>query len=174
MAMSLTIIAEALSDFVASAWLVAVICTVADAGRIAGAVYTPSGVIVPEVALPPRVPFTLQLTAVSAVFVTFAENGIAFPSISEPLFGETVTVMDGGGGGGGTDGPAPPPPQPIVHAPVAGRTNRKILAVRNLFRSNGERGRMPSAKQAKGHRKTQLPILRGSQPNGKNRLRNRM
>ncbi len=154
MAMSLTIVAAALSDFVAFAWLVAVICTVADAGRIAGAVYRPSDVMVPDVALPPGVPFTLQLTAVSAVFATFAENGIAFPSITDPLFGKTVTVMDGGGGGGGTDGPAPPPPQPIVHAPVAGRTNRKILAVRNLLRSNGERGRIPSAKQAKGQRKT--------------------
>ena len=151
--MSLTIVAAALSDFVASAWLVAVICAVADAGRIAGAVYTPSGVIVPNVALPPGAPFTDQLTAVSAVFANFAVNGIAFPSMTDPLFGETVTVMDGGGGGGGTDGPAPPPPQPIVHAPVAGRTNRKILAVRNLFRSNGERDRIPSPKQAKGQRK---------------------
>src|SRR5882724_1031310 len=172
--MSLTIVAAALSDLAASAWLFAVICTVADAGRIAGAVYTPSVVIVPDVALPPRVPFTLQSTALSAVFVTFAENGIAFPSITDPLFGEIVTVMDGVGGGGGKDGPAPPPPQPIVHAPVAGRTNRKILAVRNLFRSNGERGRIPSREQAKGQRKTQLPILRGSQRNGRNRLRNRM
>jgi len=152
--MSLTIVAAALSDIVASAWLVAVICTVADAGKSAGAVYTPSDVIVPDVALPPGAPFTLQVTAVSAVFATFAENGSAFPSITDPLFGETVTVMDGGGGGGGTDGLAPPPPQPIVHAPVVGRTNRKILAVRNLLRSNGERGRIPSAKQAKGQRKT--------------------
>ncbi len=152
--MSLTIVAAALSDFVASAWLFAVICTVADAGRIAGAVYTPSAVIVPDAALPPGASFTLQLTAVSAVFATFAENGIAFPSITDPLFGEIVTVMDGGGGGGGTDGTAPPPPQPIVHAPVVGRTRSKILAVRNLFRSNGERGRIPSARQAKGQRKT--------------------
>src|SRR6266850_5792352 len=151
--MSLTIVAAALSDFVASAWLVAVICAVADAGRIAGAVYTPSDVIVPNVALPPGVPFTDQLTAVSAVFATFAVNGIAFPSMTDPLFGETVIVMDGGGGGGGTDGPAPPPPQPIVHAPVAGRTRRKILAVRNLFRSNGGRDRIPPPKQAKGQRK---------------------
>ena len=110
MAISLTIAAAAVSDFVASAWLTAVICTVADAGRIVGALYTPSGVIVPEVALPPGVPFTLQLTAVSAVFAMFAENGIAFPSITDPLFGEIVTVMDGGGGGGGTDALAPPPP----------------------------------------------------------------
>lgn len=153
MAMSLTIAAVAVSDFVASAWLAAVICTVADAVRIVGALYTPSLVIVPKVALPPGVPFTLQLTAVSAVFATFAENGIAFPSITDPLFGEIDTVMDGGGGGGGTDALAPPPPQPIVQAPVAGRTSRKNLAVRNLFRSNGERGRMPSREQAKGQQK---------------------
>ena len=163
--MSLTIVAAALSDFVASAWLVAVICTVAEAGRIAGAVYTPSGVIVPDVALSPGAPFTLQLTAVSVVFATFAENGIAFPSITDPFFGEIVIVMDGGGG---TDGLAPPPPQPIVHAPVAGRTNRKMLAVRNLFRSNGERGRMPSREQAKGQRKICFLLLRGCQPDGIN------
>jgi hypothetical protein len=110
-------------------------------------------VIVPDVALPPGVPFTDQLTAVSAVFVTFVENGIAFPSITDPLFGEIVTVMDGGGGGGGTDALAPPPPQPIVHAPVPRRTSRKNIAVLNLFRSNGERGRMPSREQAKGQQK---------------------
>ena len=143
----------AVSDFVGSAWLVAVICTDMDAGKSAGAVYTPSAVIVPEVVLPPGAPFTLQLTAVSAVFATFAENGIAFPSITDPDFGEIDTVMDGGGGGGGTDALAPPPPQPIVQAPAAGRTSRKILAVKNLFRSNGERGRMPSREQSKGQRK---------------------
>src|SRR6266403_1133343 len=88
--MSLTIAAAAVSDFVASAWLVAAICTVADAGKSQGAVYRPSVVIVPDVALPPGVPFTLQLTAVSAVFATFTENGIAFPSITDPLFGEIV------------------------------------------------------------------------------------
>lgn len=151
--MSLTIVAAALSDFASSAWLIAVICTVADAGKSPGAVYTPSGVIVPEVALPPGVPFTDQVTAVSAVFATFAENGIEFPSITDPLLGEIDTVMDRGGGGGGTDALAPPPPQPIVHAPVASRTSRKNLAVRNLFGSNGERGRMPSREQAKGQQK---------------------
>jgi hypothetical protein len=151
--MSLTIAAAAVSDFVASARLAAVICTIADDGRIAGALYTPSVVIVPDVALPPGVPFTDQLTAVSAVFATFAENGIAFPSITDPLFGEIVTVMDGGGGGGGTDALAPPPPQPIVHAPAASRTSKRNLAVQNLFRSNGERGRMPSREQAKGQQK---------------------
>ena len=174
--MSLTIVAAAVSDFVASTRLAAVICTVADAGRIVGALYTPSGVIVPDVALPPGVPFTLQLTAVSAVFATFAENGIVFPSITDPLFGEIVTVMDGGGGGGGggPDALAPPPPQPIVHAPVASRTSRKNLAVQNLFRSNGERGRMPSREQAKGQRKICFLLLLGCQTDGINRLRNRM
>ncbi len=172
--MSLTIAAAAVSDFVASAWLVAAICTVADAGKSPGAVYRPSVVIVPDVALPPGVPFTLQLTAVSAVFATFTENGIAFPSITDPLFGEIVTVMDGGGGGGGTDVLAPPPPQPIVQAPVASRTSRKNLAVRNLFRSNRERGRMPSREQAKGQQKIFFLLLRGCQLNGRNRLTNRM
>ena len=166
--MSFTIVAAAVSDFVASAWLVAAICTVADAGKSPGAVYRPSGVIVPDVALPPGVPFTLQLTAVSAVFATFAENSIAFPSIADPLLGEIDTVMDGGGGGGGTDPLGPPPPQPIGHAPVASRTNRKILAFRNLFRSNGERGRMPSREQAKGQRKICFLLLRGCQPDGIN------
>jgi hypothetical protein len=139
--------------------IAAVICTLAEAGRIAGAVYTPSGVIVPDVPLPPGMPFTLQLTAVSAVFATFAENDIAFPSITDPFFGEIVTVMDGGGGGGGTDALAPPPPQPIVHAPVASRTNRKSFAFRNLFRSNGERGGLPSREQAKGQRKSCFTIV---------------
>jgi hypothetical protein len=120
------------------------------------------------------VPFTDQLTAVSAAFATFAENAIAFPSITDPLFGEIVTVMDGGGGGGGTDRLAPPPPQPIVHAPVASKMSRKNLAVRNLFRSNRERGRMPSPKQAKGQQKICFLLLRGCQPNGRNRLTNRM
>ena len=124
--------------------------------------------IVPDVALPPGVPFTLQLTAASAVFATFAENGIAFPSITDPLFGEIVTVTDGGGGGGGTDPLAPPPPQPIVHAPVASRTSRKDLAVQNLFRSNRERGRMPSREQAKGQRKICFLLLRGCRPDGIN------
>src|SRR4029077_2326598 len=103
--------------------------------------------------------FTLQLTDASVVFATFAENAVAFPSITDPLFGEIVTVTDGGGGGGGTDVLAPPPPQPIVHAPVASRTNRKILAVGNSFPSNDERGRMPFAKQAKGQRKLQATVM---------------
>jgi len=60
--MSLVTVTAALSDFVASAWLVAVTVTVAGDGRSAGAVYTPLAVIVPTVALPPATPFTLQLT----------------------------------------------------------------------------------------------------------------
>jgi len=45
--------------------------------------------------------------------------------------------------------------------PVVGRTNRKILAVRNLFRSNGERGRRPSPNQAKGQRRNVIPNFTG-------------
>jgi hypothetical protein len=139
--------------------LAAVICTVADAGRIVGALYTPSGVIVPEVALPPGVPFTLQLTAVSGVFATFAENGIAFPSITDPLFGEIVTVMDGGGGGGGTDRLAPPPPQPIVHAPSRVEQIEKSLRSGICF---VRMARGPHAsEQAKGQPENLLLLLRG-------------
>lgn len=108
------------------------------------------GPIVPDAPFPPGTSFTLQLTAVSVVFITFAENAVAFPSITDPLFGEIVTVTDGGGGSGGTDVLAPPAPQPMVHAPVASRTDRKNLAVWNPFRSNGERSRMPYAKAGKG------------------------
>jgi len=60
--MSLVIANVPVADFVESAWLVAVTCTVSGDGMSAGAVYTPAGVIVPSVAFPPGTPFTLQLT----------------------------------------------------------------------------------------------------------------
>ena len=65
--MSLVTVTAAVSDFVASAWLVAVTCTFAGEGKSAGAVYTPPGVIVPVAALPPAVPFTLQFTRIRRV-----------------------------------------------------------------------------------------------------------
>ena len=158
--MSLVTVTAAVSDFVASAWLVAVTCTIAGDGRSAGAVYTPSAAMVPTVAFPPAAPFTLQLTAVSAVFVTVAENGVVFPRSTDPLFGATVTTMEGGGGGGGTAGPAPPPPQPSVHTPVVRRARKTILVVPDFFASNCERGRTPSGKQAKGQRKMRKTEMR--------------
>lgn len=144
---SLVMVTLAEADLVASAWLVAVICTVAVAGRSAGAVYTPAVVIVPAAEFPPAMLPTLQLTLVSAVFVTAAVKVNWFPSTTEPLAGATVTTK-GGGGGGAT---APPPPQPSVHAPTARRAMRPSLL--RLFPLLRGRGRMPSAKQANGQRK---------------------
>jgi hypothetical protein len=72
--MSLRTDSVAEPDFVASAWLVAVICTDAGDGKSAGAVYTPPEEIVPAAALPPATPFTLQLTLVFVLLVTVAEN----------------------------------------------------------------------------------------------------
>jgi hypothetical protein len=54
----------AFADFVLSAWLVAVIVTVAGLGTALGAVYIPPGEIVPNVLLPPATSFTDQFTAV--------------------------------------------------------------------------------------------------------------
>jgi hypothetical protein len=82
---------------------------------------------VPVAALPPAVSFTLQFTLVSVVFVTVAENVAVFPSTTDPLFGATITAMEGGGGAGGTAELAPAPPQPCVHAPVVRRTKKNYL-----------------------------------------------
>jgi len=148
--MSLVIAKVPVPDFVESAWLVAVTCTVAGDGMSAGAVYTPAGVIIPNLAFPPGAPFTLQLTAVSVVFVTVAVKVAWPPSNADPFAGFTVTSITGGGGGGSD---APPAPQPIVHVPSARSAAIAIVAVLDLFPLLRERDRMPSAKQAKGQRK---------------------
>jgi hypothetical protein len=101
--MSLVTVSAARPDLLASAWLVAVICTVAGNGRSIGAVYTPAGVIVPSVVLPPVTPFTLQITAVSVVFDTVAVKVAWSPSRTEPVGGFTATRIERGGGGGGCD-----------------------------------------------------------------------
>jgi hypothetical protein len=102
-------------------------------------------------------PLTLQLTLVSAVFVTVAVNATWFPSTTEPLTGATVTTMEGGGGGG--EVPAPPPPQPRVHVPAARRAMKLNRAFARLCRLFSGRGRIPSAKQAKGQRKKWHPQM---------------
>ena len=150
--MSLVIAKVPVPDFVESAWLVAVTCTVAGDGMSAGAVYPPADVIVPTAAFPPGTPFTLQLTAVSVVFVAAAINVAWPPSKTDPFVGVTVTTMDGGGGGGG-DSDEPAAPQPIVHAPSPSSAMTTIVDVLDLFPLLLERGRMPSPKQAKGQRK---------------------
>jgi hypothetical protein len=89
--MSLVMENVALSDFVGSATLVAVTCTLAGDGRSPGAVYTPEAEIVPDAALPPFTPLTLQVTAVLLVLVTDALNVWLSPSKTMPFFGETLT-----------------------------------------------------------------------------------
>ena len=148
--MSLVTANEAVPDFVEAAWLVAVICSVAGDGKSAGAVYKPPEVIVPSVVFPPGTPLTLQLTAVSVVFVTVARNVSWFPSTADPVDGVTVTPMAGGGGGGGD---APPAPHPTVHAPSANSAMSTAVLVLDVLQLLGERDRMPSQKQAKGQRK---------------------
>src|SRR6266849_8274541 len=104
--MSLVIVKLPVPDFVGSAWLVAVICTVAGDGKSAGAVYTPADVIVPIVAFPPGTLFTLQLTAVSVVFVTVTVKVAWFPSTTDRFARRTVTFVAGGSGGGADTLPA--------------------------------------------------------------------
>jgi hypothetical protein len=150
--MSLVMAKVPVPDFVESAWLVAVTCTVSGDGMSAGAVYTPADVIVPSVAFPPGTLLTLQLTAVSVVFVTAATNVAWPPSTTDPFVGVTVTAMDGRGGGGG-DSDEPAAPHPSVHAPSPRSAMTTIVVVLDLFPLLRERGRMPSQKQAKGQRK---------------------
>src|SRR5258708_32230898 len=123
--MSLVIATVPVPDLVESAWLGAVTGTVGREDRAAGAVYTPAEVIVPSVTFPPGTPLTLQVTAVSVVFVTVATNVTWFPRTTDPFVGVTVTTMDGGGGGGG----APPAPQPTVHTHRLGSRTTTIVVV---------------------------------------------
>lgn len=116
-ARSLTTVAVTVAETVVSATLVAVTLTVAGKGKSAGAVYAPAAEMVPAAALPPTTPFTLQTTAVFAVFVTVAVKLCGFPKMTEALPGETLTTIAGGLGAGGGEGgevttdvtPAPPP-----------------------------------------------------------------
>jgi hypothetical protein len=127
--MSLVTVSCAVADFVESAWLVAVTRTTAGEGRSPGAVYTPADVIVPLDAFPPGTPFTLQFTLVFVVFVTVAVSVCEFPSKTELLVGDTVTVIEGGGGGGEVTVPEPPP-QPGSHVPAAiTKTNGNRVSV---------------------------------------------
>jgi len=50
---------------------------------------------VPTVALPPAIPFTLQVTAVFVVFVTVAVNCCVAPVATEALVGLTLTATGG-------------------------------------------------------------------------------
>ena len=162
--MSLAIVSCAVADFVASAWLVAAIVTVVGKGRSAGAVYTPSAVIVPAEGLPAGMPFTLQITLVFVVFVTVAANVCEFPRRTDTVVGVTVTVIEGGGGGGGgntSDPVAPPQPgsppaessKPSSRIPWAVRAKLASRPIHSTFVAICVRGRMLGGMQAKGQRK---------------------
>jgi hypothetical protein len=150
---SLAIVKLTVADFVGSAWLVAVTCTVTGDGKSAGAVYTPAAVIVPVAALPPETPFTLQLTVVSVVFLTVAVKVSILPSNTEPLGGAIDTVICGGGGGGGWT-KAAPPAQPQVQEHSARSATNTILGSEDFLFFCWEGCRMPSELQAKGQRKS--------------------
>jgi hypothetical protein len=93
------IVTLALPVFVASAMLVAIIVTLAGEGTTAGAVYVapwfPFATIVPIVAFPPAIPFTVQVTAVFGfpVPVTVAAKTCAPPADTVAADGATLTEM---------------------------------------------------------------------------------
>jgi hypothetical protein len=166
MTISLAIVAVTVADLLGSATLVAVICAAADAGRSAGAVYTPAALIVPLVAVPPATPLTLQVTLELLALVTVATNACEAPSTTDALPGVTVTLTagEGGGGGGSAAELAPPPPQPNMHALAATTAARKTKTGKDV-RLRGcdsiakflapplERGRTSAEMQAKGQGK---------------------
>lgn len=164
MTMSLAMVAVTVAAFLASTTLVAVICAAADAGRSAGAVYTPVALIVPLAAVPPATPLTLQVTLVLLELVTVATNACEAPSTTEALPGVTVTLMVGGGGDGGGNAAAelaPPLAQPSMYALAARMAARKTKTGKEV-RLRGrdsiakflapplERGRTSAEMQAKG------------------------
>src|SRR5690242_11632296 len=87
----LTIVTAAEPDLVASATLTARTVTVACEGGFPGAVYRPVVEIVPSVPFPPVIPFTCQVTRVSAVFWTVAVNWAVRRTRTVAAVGDTVT-----------------------------------------------------------------------------------
>src|SRR6185437_1433217 len=87
-------------------------CTVAFAGTLAGAVYIPEVVVVPDAALPPATPLTFQVTAGFEAPLTVAVNCWVASGDSSAEVGEIEIETALGAGGGGAE-PAAPPPQPM-------------------------------------------------------------
>jgi hypothetical protein len=106
---------------------VAVIVTFAGEGRSAGAIKIPSAEIVPMVAFPPLMPFTLQVTATLLTPATVALSCSVLPNKTVAVVGFIETVMVGGGGGGEPE-LAPPPPQPGKIAKAIHNPNSQPLA----------------------------------------------
>ena len=80
------------------------------AGRLAGAVYVPLAFTVPIAALPPEIPFTLQVTVGFVEFFTVTTKVCCSPNKTLAVVGVTATVMLEGG----CDGPVPTAPQPTM------------------------------------------------------------
>src|SRR5579885_1669334 len=78
----------------------------------------PSAVIAPSALVPPTMPFTAQVTRVSAALLTVALKFWMFPSKTVALAGVTLTVTGAGCGTGG-GGLAEPPPQLTRKEPAA-------------------------------------------------------
>jgi hypothetical protein len=108
--MSLVTVVRALEFLVASSRLVAVMEMEFGAGKLAGAVYVPPAFIVPTAALPPEIPFTLQITVEFVELLTVATKVSCSPNKTIAVVGVTVTVMLEGG----CDGPVPTAPQPTI------------------------------------------------------------
>ena len=75
--------------------------TDADAGIVAGAVYTPAALMVPTVLDPPVTPLTDHVRFAFVVPVSVAVKAWAAPSDSDAVDGATVTLIGVGGGGVG-------------------------------------------------------------------------
>ena len=90
-------------------------CTVAFAGTLAGAVYMPEVVMVPDVVFPPATPLTFQVTAAFEAPLTVAVNCWVASTDRSAEVGEIEIETALGAGGGAGDEPevAEPPPQPM-------------------------------------------------------------
>jgi len=128
--MSLVIVTAAVALFVVSATLVACTVTAVLAGRSPGDVYTPFELIVPTVALPPGIPFTLQVTEVFIVLETVATKVCVAPSSTEAAAGVMFTVTVGGGGCVGAEPTRPPQPRKDATKSSAGRRQNNGIVKR--------------------------------------------
>src|SRR5579872_7062753 len=112
-------LAAALAVVAAFDWEVAVTVTVLPEGNVAGAVKLPCASIVPTAALPPWVPFTLQLTAGGVAdgeaMAAITVNCMVPPTGAVAGLGETVKADCGAGVGVGVAAEAAldPPPHPV-------------------------------------------------------------
>ena len=135
---------DEVADLEVSACETAETCTVALGGTLAGAVYRPEVVMVPDAVLPPAVSFTFQVTAVFEVPLTVAVYCWVPSTGRSAEVGEieTVTALLGSGGTGAeAEGAAEPPPHPIlaVETTARSRTQNHLLTGDPLTKGRGIR-----------------------------------